>query len=279
MTAKLEVSIAQFSDRGVRPCNEDFYGIMIPAEPLLTTKGVAAAIADGISASSAAALASEYAVKNFLNDYFSTPESWTVKKSGEKVLSALNRWLYGQGQHQPDPSRGFITTLSALVIKSTTVHVFHVGDTRIHQLRDGHLDLLTHDHRVWASREMNYLNRAMGADLALEIDYRSLPAEPGDIYVLTSDGVHDYLSAPDLARTILDNPHNLGRAAAQIETAARTLDGVDSASAAAERRVGSASMLEASAVARRSYSHAGSGQKQKLRPSSSTSPYRSMSSA
>jgi protein phosphatase len=37
--------------------------------------------------------ASEHCVKGFLSDYFSTPETWTVKTSGAKVLTAINNWL------------------------------------------------------------------------------------------------------------------------------------------------------------------------------------------
>lgn len=65
-------------------------------------------------------------MQGFLNDYFSTPDSWTVETSGEKILGALNRWLYGQGQQVYGSAKGMVTTLSVLVIKSTTdgVHDF-----------------------------------------------------------------------------------------------------------------------------------------------------------
>ncbi len=68
--------------------NEDFLGMHYPEGPLLTTKGVAACIADGVSAASAAREASESAVRSFLTDYFETPESWQVKTSAQRVLSA-----------------------------------------------------------------------------------------------------------------------------------------------------------------------------------------------
>ena len=127
MTRTLQIRLGQFSDRGVKPANEDFHGALIPEGETLTPKGAAFAIADGMSSSELARLASEYAVKNFLNDYFATPDSWTVRHSAERVLSALNRWLCGQGASLRDPSRGMVTTFSALVLKSTTAHVFHVG--------------------------------------------------------------------------------------------------------------------------------------------------------
>lgn len=140
--------------------------------------------------------ASEHCVKGFLNDYFSTPETWSVKSSGAKVLTALNNWLLSNGNK--DQANGMVTTFSALVFKSTTAHIFHVGDSRIYRYRPNNnkadFELLTTDHRVWISDEKNYLSRAMGIDFHLDIDYKTINMEEGDIYVMTTDGIHDYLS-------------------------------------------------------------------------------------
>ena len=91
-----------------------------------------------------------------------------------KILSALNRWLYAQGHHHYESTRAMVTTLSVLVIKSSTAHLFHVGDTRIYRMRQGKLECLTHDHRVHVSEDKNYLSRAMGIELHMEIDYRRI---------------------------------------------------------------------------------------------------------
>ena len=189
----LTVSAAQLSVKGVKAQNEDCVGIRLPEEPLLTTKGLVAVIADGVSSADAGKEASEASVQGFLTDYFSTPDSWTVKTSGQKILTALNRWLYGQGQKHIDEERGYITTLSALVVKSQTAFIFHVGDTRIYRYRSGDLEQLTEDHTAHVSPGKSYLARAMGIDLSLEIDFRTEPVEPGDLFILTTDGVHDYI--------------------------------------------------------------------------------------
>ena len=189
----LTVSAAQLSVKGVKAQNEDCVGIRLPEEPLLTTKGLVAVIADGVSSADAGKEASEASVQGFLTDYFSTPDSWTVKTSGQKILTALNRWLYGQGQKHIDEERGYITTLSALVIKSQTAFIFHVGDTRIYRYRSGDLEQLTKDHTAHVSPGKSYLARAMGIDLSLDIDFRTEPVEPGDLFILTTDGVHDYI--------------------------------------------------------------------------------------
>jgi serine/threonine protein phosphatase PrpC len=191
---RLSVSIGQHSVAGRKDSNEDFYGVIIPNEPLLTTKGVAAAIADGMSGSEAGAQASQSSIRCFLDDYYSTPETWSVKKSAGKVITALNRWLYGMGHELHGTHKGLVTTLSCLVIKSNTAHLFHVGDSRIYRLRSRELERLTTDHRVRAPGDREYLSRAMGIDIHVEIDYRALPLEQGDVFVFTTDGVHDFVA-------------------------------------------------------------------------------------
>ncbi len=219
MPASLEVKVGQYSDRGRKEVNQDFHGVMFPKEPLRTSKGIAIAIADGISSSEAGQIAAEACVTGFLEDYFCTPESWTVKKSAEKVLTALNLWLYSQGTAH-DRAPAHVSTLSALVIKSATAHLFHAGDTRIYRLRDGQIEQITIDHRVWVSAEKSYLGRAMGAGTRLDIDYFQVPVAQGDIFVLATDGVHDYLDRNHLVGLIAQGGDNLdGTAKAIVETA------------------------------------------------------------
>lgn len=216
MTQSLQIDSAQYSIAGVKPQNEDACGLQVPAEPLLTTKGIAVAIADGMSTSDAGKEASEACVKGFLNDYFSTPESWTVKTSVQKVLSALNRWLHSQGQREYGHAQGMVTTFSAVVFKSNTAYLFHVGDTRIYRLRDKQLEQLTHDHRIILDKEKSYLSRAMGIDLRLDIDVRTVPLEIGDIFLLVCDGVYEFLSDSLLKQHIMNKPGNLKNACQDI---------------------------------------------------------------
>ncbi|NOX75046.1 MAG: bifunctional protein-serine/threonine kinase/phosphatase [Gammaproteobacteria bacterium] len=208
MTAKLNITLGQHSEQGRKEENQDFHGAVVPKEPQLKNKGIAIAIADGVSSCIAGREAAETCVGSFLSDYYSTPDSWTTKTSAHKILTAINSWLYSKGQqHEDDPrhhSQGMITTFSALVLKSTTGHIFHVGDSRVYRLQGNNLECLTTDHRRWVG-DKDYLNRAMGIDVHLEIDYRRTELEAGDIYVLTTDGVHDFISDKEIAQLILAN--------------------------------------------------------------------------
>jgi serine/threonine protein phosphatase PrpC len=227
MSNTLSITVGQYSDAGRKPKNQDAYGVLAPPEPLLTTKGIAAVIADGVSSSEAGDKASEYSVKGFLNDYFSTPESWTVKTAAQKILTALNRWLYGQGYHLYGTNKGLVTTFSALVIKSTTAHIFHVGDTRIYRLRNNELECLTQDHRVQISSSQEYLSRAMGIELHIEIDYSDSEVKAGDYFIFTTDGVHGYVNDQDINRILLENLKNLNKACQLIVSEAYARESPD----------------------------------------------------
>jgi len=219
MTNALKITTGQYSDKGRKEINQDFHGVYNPEEPFLTSKGVAIALADGISSSDVSQVASEASVRGFLEDYFCTSEAWSVKKSADRVLTATNSWLHSQSQkshHRYDKDKGFVCTFSALVIKSTTAHLFHIGDTRIYRLRNNTLEKLTDDHRLWVSAEKSYLSRALGINQQFEIDYKTLPVEKGDIFVLATDGVYEYTSEAFIIDTIHSHEANLDAAAKAI---------------------------------------------------------------
>lgn len=220
MTHQLKISIGQDSDKGRKKINQDFHGTSIPDEPLLSSKGIAIALADGISSSEVSQVASEASVKGFLEDYYCTSESWSVKTSVQRVLLATNSWLYSltrQSQYRfESKDRGYVCTFSAMIIKSTSAHIFHVGDSRVYRLSTNRLEQLTKDHRLWVSQEKSYLSRALGVNERLEIDYQSQTLEVGDIYILATDGIYEHVSETFIVETICTNSDELDYAAQVI---------------------------------------------------------------
>jgi serine/threonine protein phosphatase PrpC len=219
MVNQLKISAGQYSDKGHKEINQDFHGIYIPNEPQLGSKGVAIALADGISGSDVSQIASHSAVTSFLDDYYCTSDAWSVKTSAERVLTAINSWLYSQtqqGQGRYDKDRGYVCTLSAMVFKSTTAHMFHVGDTRIYRLHGNALEQLTTDHRVSVAPGQSYLSRALGIDGHLEIDYRNFPLEKGDIFLLATDGVYEHIDAQFIAAALKSGNGDLDQIAKTI---------------------------------------------------------------
>ena len=216
MASQLRISVGQFSDKGRKDSNQDFHGVYVPQEPLLSSKGIAIAVADGISSSDVSHIASEAAVTSFLEDYFCTSEAWSVKKSAHRVLMATNSWLHSQtqqSQYRFDKDKGYVCTLSAMVLKSNTAHLFHLGDSRIYRLRDQLLEQLTRDHRLWVSQDKSYLSRGMGINPQLEIDYQTLPVEKGDIFIFMTDGVFEHANAHFIVKTIRAHEADLPTAA------------------------------------------------------------------
>ncbi len=219
MPTQLKVSIGQQSDRGRKEINQDFHSACIPKEPLLSSKGISIALADGISSSDVSQIASETAVKGFLEDYYSTSESWTVKTSVQRVLFATNSWLYSQtrnSQYRYEQDRGYVCTFSTMILKSTTAHIFHVGDSRIYRMLDNNLEQLTEDHRLWVSQDKNYLRRALGMKEQVDIDYRELALEVGDVFILATDGIYEYAADKFIVDAIKTHHSDLDKAASII---------------------------------------------------------------
>ncbi len=216
MTTQLRITFGQCSDSGRKPLNQDFHAVMVPKEPLLSAKGIAVALADGISSSQVSQVASETSVKSFMEDYYATSESWSVKRSAQRVLQATNSWLYAQTRNGPyryNLDRGYVCTFTTLVLKSNTAHLFHVGDARLYRLVDKHLEQLTEDHRLWMSADKSYLSRALGMSDRLDIDYRSLAIDEGDTFILATDGVYEFTPEACLIDTIQRHRDDLDKAA------------------------------------------------------------------
>lgn len=225
MTSGLLISVGQHSDRGRKPVNQDFHGVLIPEEPQLSLKGIAAVLADGISSSTVSQIASESAVKSFLMDYYCTSESWTVKTSARRVLDATNSWLHAQtrkSQYAYDRDKGYVCTLTAMVIKATTAHIFHVGDCRVYRVAGKALEQLTDDHRIIVSSEQTYLGRALGINPQLEIDYQAFEIEAGDTFLLATDGAYEFVDARFITSALSEHAAELdGAARAIVEEAYR----------------------------------------------------------
>lgn len=230
MTQQLTVSIGQHSDKGRKEINQDFFGALIPVQPALGAKGITIALADGISSSSVSQIAAEASIKSFLTDYYCTSETWSVKTSGQRVISATNSWLYSQTKRNLDTydmDKGYVCTLSVLVLKSHSAHIFHIGDSRIYHLSGNSLEPLTNDHRTVLSADQSYLGRAIGMAEYVEIDYRKQTLKQGDIFILATDGVYEHMDTRFVAQTIKEHSDDLDTAARLIVENAYNRDSAD----------------------------------------------------
>src|SRR5690606_32901207 len=224
--ARLEIALGQYSTAGAKSENQDFHGALVPEGADRLTKGIVVALADGISTSRLGAAAAETAVKSFLTDYYCTSAAWSVRTSAERVIAATNSWMHAQNARQrpreenEDRERAaLICTFSALVLKGRCAHLFHVGDACVSLVAQGRVEPLTELHRVDLGSGRSHLGRALGADRAVEIDYRLVPLQPGQILMLATDGIHEHLPADELC-AVLGRHEDLAAAARALADAA-----------------------------------------------------------
>ncbi|MCG2583553.1 bifunctional protein-serine/threonine kinase/phosphatase [Massilia sp. TS11] len=236
----LTVAVGHATRTGPRKRNEDFLGVVTPHLPDLNSKGVLAAIADGVSGNEGGREAAEYTVRGLLSDYYATPDTWTVAQAMERVVRACNSWVQQQGAVRPELA-GMATTLTGVVLRGGFYYFVHVGDSRLYLLRDGELHCLTTDH-VWDRPEMRHvLTRAVGLDSQITIDHGMGELRSGDVLLLATDGVWAYLKPPALrallAQTtgaVSEQPEadaSAGATAEAIVDAALAASGRDNASA------------------------------------------------
>lgn len=219
MTTELSVSIGQYSDKGRKDINQDFHGALFPDMPALDMKGIAIALADGISSSSVSQIAAQSTIKSFLSDYYCTSDTWTVKTSGQRVINAINSWQHSETkrrQHPYDMDKGYVCTLSAIILKSHHAHIFHIGDCRIYRISGNSLEQLTTDHRTIISSKQSYLSRAVGMEPNIEFDYDMLEVTEGDIFVLATDGVYEHTDAKFITSAVEQHCDDLDKAAMLI---------------------------------------------------------------
>ncbi|WP_448216620.1 protein kinase domain-containing protein [Endozoicomonas sp. 2B-B] len=200
----LKMTTAAASSVGVKEENQDAWVAEVPANThVMHNKGAVLALADGVSACSEARRASHTSISSFTSDYYSTPDSWTARYSAARILSALNRWLYQQGHTDPMDKGSWCTTFTAMILKSATLHLVHTGDSRAWRIRNNELECLTRDHTATLGGRQ-YLGRALGMAPDVEVDYRSEALDVGDILLLTTDGIHDFLSQDALKKCFSD---------------------------------------------------------------------------
>lgn len=131
----------------------------------------------------------------------------------ERLRYAMNQAsarIRNKAQANPQYA-GMGTTLCVLLIEADQAHLAHVGDSRVYLIRDGQITRLTRDHTVVQQEidagrltpamarqvpHRNYLTQSVGYHGPVEPDTSTRPLEPGDLFLLCSDGLTDPLDDP-----------------------------------------------------------------------------------
>ena len=215
----IQARVGFASKTGPRRENEDFAAALYGAELPEPRQEVVAAIADGIGGAKGGRIAAETAVRGFLDGFCDLPETMEVQRAGAKILSALNGWINTHGRLDPELT-GMGCTFTALVLRGRTAHLLHVGDTRAYRFSRDRLTCLTVDHvRPDGSGRSHTLNRALGVEPELRLDYAVQPLALHDRFLLCSDGVHGFLADHNIADILRERSAPEDTAGALVEAA------------------------------------------------------------
>jgi protein phosphatase len=188
-----DLRVALLSEKGpVRAANEDCCGHR--AADAATTLVV---VADGVSGYLAADVASQMAVDVTLEAFGSQDASMRLEARLARAAQEANIAIYDRGMVVPE-LRGMATTLTAVAISNGQLAAAHVGDSRLYLVRGGRALQLTKDHR--SGKVM--LTRSVGRELIVAIDKIVRPLEAGDVLVLCTDGLHNFVGDGDIARLV-----------------------------------------------------------------------------
>jgi len=235
MSLKSKFSCVLQTDTGkVREHNEDAISADVDTGLVV--------LADGMGGYNAGEVASGIAVKTVLDLVSSAchhgsreevePETGLMRQTivlRDAVMRA-NKIIHQTAQNTPQ-CQGMGTTLVAALFWDNRISVAHAGDSRLYRFRQGRLQQVTSDHSLLQelvdrgfysieeaqrSTNRNYVTRALGVEPAVQVEVQEHPVEPGDIYLLCSDGLPDMVEDEDIHLTISTFNANLQVAGQQL---------------------------------------------------------------
>lgn len=238
-TVLVHYTAAAVSDRGrKRPSNEDAFGFSVERGVFL--------VCDGMGGAAAGEIASSLAVDEMLRLLDRQARSKDGSKAAampllaEEAIHAANEAIFSRSQ-RVDKLNGMGTTLVGLLVDERRVWVLNVGDSRCYRLRNRRLEQITLDHslveeqvrlgRMTRSEALrsplrNVITRALGTQSQVTPDIFELAPEPGDLFLLCTDGLTRELTDASI-ESLLGADLPLEPACARLVEAAKKAGGHD----------------------------------------------------
>lgn len=221
-----------------REHNEDSF-VVVPDESVFV-------VADGMGGHQAGDVASRMAT-TIIADFFQStagedstwPSNFDRNLSDEEnrlvtAVNLANRRIFEQSrQNQNLQGMGTTVVLALFSTVKKKAYIGHVGDSRAYRIRGGKIEQLTRDHSLYnepfpnmteSEREelpRNVITRALGMEGSVNVDISRQPLEPGDLFLLCSDGLSGMVTDPELLA--------LAGPSAELDGACKTL--IDAANA------------------------------------------------
>jgi PPM family protein phosphatase len=226
---------AAVTDRGrKRSSNEDAFGVN-------QERGVYL-VCDGMGGAAAGEIASSLAVDEAMRVLTGAAggDGLPAARLAEEAIRTANEAIYDRAERNPR-LRGMGTTLVGLLTRERRVWVLNVGDSRCYRVRNQRLEQITHDHS-WVDEQVrmgrlteiearrspfrNVITRALGTQKTVMPDIFELEADPGDLFMLCSDGLTRELD-DDLIESMLNVDLPVESLCARLVDAAKKAGGQD----------------------------------------------------
>jgi protein phosphatase len=236
-SAVVHYAAAAASDRGrKRSSNEDAFGYSVEHGVYL--------VCDGMGGAAGGEVASALALEEILRVLTSRDPAAPLPLAAEEAVRAANDAIFSRSQRNAS-LRGMGTTLVGLLVEERNAWVLNIGDSRCYRLRNRSLEQLTVDHSLvdeqvrlghmtlsdaLRSPFRNVITRALGTQSLVIPDILELEAEPGDMFLLCSDGLTRELPDPLIESLLsVDSPGDasLGGLCARLISAANKAGGGD----------------------------------------------------
>jgi protein phosphatase len=201
-------------------------------------------VASGLAATRLAADLGRLIASSSLQDHPAGHDAATIERHILNEVGAANFAIFHAAQSTPGYA-GMGTTLVLAWLYDNRMSVAHVGDSRLYRLRGDDFDLLTHDHSLIQelldngqispeearhAEGRNLVTRALGVAPTVEVDIQEFDVQPGDVFLLCSDGLNDMLDDEEIALALRTLSGNLQLAADHLVDMANDHGGRDNVS-------------------------------------------------
>ncbi|MGO9339134.1 MAG: PP2C family protein-serine/threonine phosphatase [Terracidiphilus sp.] len=243
----LDVQFGQASDFGkVRTNNEDAMGSFIPSSRQQTqSHGYLFAVADGVGGLDLGEVASATALSTLIEGFSKAQSGTMLAGLLPRLIQHANAAVHDCTMAPQYRGKRMATTLVACAMRHDLAVVSHVGDSRCYLVRNGHARQITQDH-TWVAQQRklglisaadiaesesrHVLIRSLGPEMFVSPDTTTLTLQVGDVFVLSTDGVHDEMSEKEIA-AVVSQKKNIEEIARELVARAVEIDGGDNATA------------------------------------------------
>jgi PPM family protein phosphatase len=194
------------------------------------------AVADGMGGARGGEIASKLAASALGVDADGTGEERVTA-----LIQEANRRVYERGSEDSTAS-GMGTTITVALVEDGAVAFGHVGDSRAYLIREDEIEQLTDDHSLVAELvrsgrlspeeaethpQRSVITRALGTDPNVDVDTFSVPAQPGDLFMICSDGLTSMVGDETIMEVLRRRRDDLDAAAKELVENANRSGGED----------------------------------------------------